>query len=101
MTDSNDKPTLNVQVIYALANKQRLIDLKVVVGCTVIEAVEQSRIAEQFPEIDLATVKLGVFAKVVKKDLVLEGGERIEIYRPLIANPKEARKKRAEKSDKE
>jgi len=64
-------------------------------GMTVREAVERSRIAEHFPEIDPATAKLGIFAKAAKADAVLQDGDRVEIYRPLIADPKEARKKRA------
>jgi len=93
-----DQPKIKVQVAYALPNRHRIIDLEVDQSCTVIEAVQQSNIAEQFPEIDLDKAKFGIFAKVVKKDQALEDGQRIEIYRPLIADPKEARKKRAAKA---
>jgi hypothetical protein len=61
----------------------------------VAEAIERSGIIERFPEIDLAKNKVGIFGKLAKLDKVLQPGDRVEIYRPLIADPKEARKKRA------
>jgi putative ubiquitin-RnfH superfamily antitoxin RatB of RatAB toxin-antitoxin module len=65
----------------------------------VYAAVELSKITEQFPDIDLATIKVGIFGKAVTKpkEQVLQSGERVEIYRPLIADPKEVRKARAAK----
>jgi putative ubiquitin-RnfH superfamily antitoxin RatB of RatAB toxin-antitoxin module len=59
------------------------------------EAIERSGLLAQCPEIDLAVFKVGIFGKVAKIDQVLEEGDRVEIYRPLIADPKEARKRRA------
>jgi putative ubiquitin-RnfH superfamily antitoxin RatB of RatAB toxin-antitoxin module len=66
-------------------------------GMTVREAIERSGILDLHPEIDLSSTKVGVFGKVTKLDAVLYPGDRVEIYRPLIADPKEARKKRAAK----
>ena len=86
---------ITVEVAYALKDKQDLVALKLPVGATVREAVERSGLLERFPEIDLAKNKLGVFAKLVKPDAVLRDRDRVEIYRPLIADPKEVRKQRA------
>jgi putative ubiquitin-RnfH superfamily antitoxin RatB of RatAB toxin-antitoxin module len=62
---------------------------------TVQQAIEDSGVLQRFPEIDLAKNKVGVFGKAAKLDALLQDGDRVEIYRPLIADPKEARKKRA------
>ena len=86
---------INVEVVYALADKQELVSLKLPVGATVRQTIERSGLLEKFPEIDLAKNKLGVFAKLVKPDAVLRDRDRVEIYRPLIADPKEVRKQRA------
>lgn len=90
---------ITVEVAYALPNKQQIIVLEVVDGTTVYDAAQQSGITKQFPEIDLETVKMGVFGKAVTKPKQerLYAGDRIEIYRPLIADPKEVRKQRAAK----
>ncbi len=89
---------IRVQVAYALPHKQRVIDIEVSEGCTAREAVEQSRISEQFPDLDLSNAKFGIFGKSVKADQVLVDGDRVEIYRKLIADPKESRKKRADRA---
>lgn len=86
---------ISVEVTYALPHQQEVVSLKVRSGATVSQAIEQSGILEDFPEIDLATVKLGIFGKQTKLDVVLRDKDRIEIYRSLIADPKEVRKKRA------
>ncbi|MGD8742184.1 MAG: RnfH family protein, partial [Granulosicoccaceae bacterium] len=75
--------------------KQKLIGLDVPEGTTLIEAVNTSGILDEFPEIDVDHAKLGIFSKVKKADTVLREGDRVEIYRPLIADPKEVRKRRA------
>jgi putative ubiquitin-RnfH superfamily antitoxin RatB of RatAB toxin-antitoxin module len=89
-----DEPVA-VEVIYALKDRQELVALKLPAGATAREAVERSGLLEKYPEIDLARNKLGVFAKLVKPDAVLRDRDRVEIYRPLIADPKEVRKQRA------
>ena len=90
---------INVEVAYALPNKQQIIALQVEVGCTVYAAAQQSAIGKQFPEIDLDSAKMGLFGKVVAKpkQQALVEGDRVEIYRALIADPKEVRKQRAAK----
>ncbi|MCP4992280.1 MAG: RnfH family protein [Gammaproteobacteria bacterium] len=84
-----------VEVAYAKPDEQVILTVDAEAGITVIEAVERSGIANKFPEIDIETVKLGVFGKMAKRDAALNPGDRVEIYRPLIADPKTARKKRA------
>ncbi|AJP49419.1 RnfH [Rugosibacter aromaticivorans] len=90
----NDK--LKIEVVYALPERQEVISLQLPSGSTVQQAVEQSGLLTRYPEIDLTlTNKLGIFAKLVKPDMLLRDRDRIEIYRPLIADPKEVRKRRA------
>jgi putative ubiquitin-RnfH superfamily antitoxin RatB of RatAB toxin-antitoxin module len=93
--DSAD--TIAVKVVYALPDRQRLIALQVPQGTTVQEAIERSGLMHEFPEIDVGRQKIGVFGKRVSPQRVLSAGERVEIYRPLIADPKEARRQRASK----
>lgn len=90
---------ITVEVSYALPHRQQIIGLEVAEGTTMYAAVEQSGIAKQFPELDLESSKMGVFGKVVAnpKSELLRAGDRVEVYRPLIADPKEVRKARAEK----
>ncbi|MGM0475564.1 MAG: RnfH family protein [Pseudomonadota bacterium] len=96
-TESGESPPLiTVEVAYALPKQQVLLSLDVEEGTTAREAVELSGILEQFPDIDLdGENKLGVFGKLVKADQVLRRGDRVEINRPLIADPKEVRRQRA------
>lgn len=84
-----------VEVVYALPARQELLSLRVAEGSTVREAVEASGLLAKYPEIDLAKNKLGVFGKLVKPETALREHDRVEIYRPLIADPKEVRKQRA------
>jgi putative ubiquitin-RnfH superfamily antitoxin RatB of RatAB toxin-antitoxin module len=86
---------LKVSVAYVGPNDQVLRPLEVRIGTTVREAIEQSAVLTRCPEVDLAVNQVGIFGKLAKLDQVLEDGDRIEIYRPLIADPKEARKRRA------
>ena len=88
--------TINVEVIYALPERQPLLRIRLAEGATVGDAIRQSGVLEAFPEIDLARNKVGIFSKLVKLDEVLRDRDRVEIYRPLIADPKEVRRKRAE-----
>jgi len=88
---------INIEVAYALPHKQKLLSLKVAEGTTMFEAVKQSGISEFFPELDITSASMGIFGKVEgsPKQRVLNEGERVEIYRPLTADPKENRKARA------
>jgi len=84
-----------VEVAYALPNKQSLISIEVESGSTLKEAIEASGILETFEQIDLTKDRVGIFAKFATLDTVLREKDRVEIYRPLIADPKKARKERA------
>lgn len=87
----------NYEVAYATPAKQMIIKVESnQEGLTVEQAIELSAIKKHFPEIDLAVNKVGVFSKPCTLTTVLSAGERVEIYRPLIADPKEVRRKRAE-----
>ncbi|WP_394129017.1 RnfH family protein [Shewanella maritima] len=98
---ASNEQTFPVDVIYALPEQQKVITVNVSQGTTFIEAVEQSGIQAFFPDIDLASIKLGVFSRQVKHNEVLLPGQRVELYRPLIADPKDVRRKRAEKAKEE
>lgn len=92
MTEANKIP---VEVAYALPEKQEIIMLEVEPGATAQETVERSDIAKKFPGLQIEGAKLGIFGKAIKSDYTMQAGDRVEIYRPLIADPKEVRKKRA------
>jgi len=85
---------ITVEVVYALPGDQLLVELSVAPGTTAREAIAQSGILARFPQIDPDRQKMGIFGRVVKADAVLQAGDRVEIYRPLIADPKEARRRR-------
>lgn len=89
------EPQISVEVVFARPGEQALEQFRVAADATVEDVIRQSGFLERFPEIDMAQAKVGVFGKLTKLDATLNEGDRIEIYRPLIADPKEARKKRA------
>ncbi|KUJ83416.1 RnfH family protein [Microbulbifer flavimaris] len=100
-----DIKTIAVEVVYALPHEQRLIKLLVEPGTTAKEALVRSGIPEEYDEVDPDTAKLGIFGQSLgtkglagAEQYVLQPGDRVEVYRPLIADPKEARKQRAEKA---
>lgn len=95
--DSSEK--YFIEVAYALPEEQVLITLDVERGTTVEQAIKLSGVLERFTDIDLNKNKLGIFGKATKADQVLRDKDRVEIYRPLIADPKESRRKRAEKKE--
>lgn len=86
---------MKVEVAYALPREQLIIPVEVSAGTTVEQAIRSSGILERFADIDLTENKVGVFGKQVKLDAELQAGDRVEIYRPLIADPKEVRRQRA------
>jgi uncharacterized protein len=88
---------LRVEVVYALANHAYIIPLQVPADCTIRQAIQKSEILKACSEIDLSENKIGVFNKIKQLDDVVKDGDRIEIYRPLLVEPKEARRRRAEK----
>ena len=86
---------ISVEVAYALPQKQEILALKIRSGATVSEAIARSGILRDFPEIDLASARVGIYGRQVNLDAVLRDKDRVEIYRPLLADPKEIRRKRA------
>ena len=87
---------IHVEVAYALPNKQRIVKLDVPSGTTALQAVSMSKLDEVFEDLVVGPdIKLGVWGKAVTGDRVLAMGERVEIYRPLLIDPKEVRKARA------
>ena len=91
-----------VEVVYAAVDRQALLTLKVPVGTTVFAAMQASGIAQRFADLDLDHCTVGIFGKVVSdpQQRRLDDGDRVEIYRPLLADPKEVRRLRAEKAAK-
>lgn len=89
--------SIRVQVCYAKPEIQRLYDISVPRGTTLQTAIEQSGILGELPEIDLLTCRVGIYAKLKTLETILRDGDRIEIYRPLIADPKESRRLRADR----
>jgi len=85
--------TIRVEVVYALPGAQSLVELEVAAGCTAGEAIARSGILARWPRAD--TRHIGVFGEPVAPGRILEDGDRVEIYRPLIADPKEARRMKA------
>lgn len=88
---------LSVEVACALPEQQRVEALTVPVGCTAREAVRLSSLAQAFPLLDLNSLVLGLFGRRIEDDHVLADGDRVELYRPLLLDPKEARRQRAAK----
>jgi hypothetical protein len=91
---------MKVEVAYALPQQQRIIALEVEPGCTALVAAQRSGIDQLFPEIDWQNAVLGVFGKLLDApaQYALSEGERVEIYRPLLIDPKAVRKQRAAKA---
>lgn len=85
-----------VEVAYARPDVQKLVALEVPRGTTMVEALRRSGLVESFPEIDPATAPLGIFGTVIRdRDHVLGPRDRVEVYRPLLNDPKEIRARRA------
>lgn len=88
---------INVEVSYALPQRCELIRLSLPAGSTVAQAIDASGLRERYPDLDVdGRNKVGIFAKLTKLDVALRDRDRVEIYRPLIADPKAVRKKRAD-----
>lgn len=95
MAGSEATAYLSVEVAYARPERQEVIPLQVPVGTTVAGAIEASGIRERFPEIELAHHPVGIFGRYAAPDTVLRDQDRVEIYRPLVADPKVQRRERA------
>lgn len=95
MTYMQENNMIHIEVAYATPEEQVIIPIDIESGATAEQAIQQSKIQQLFTDINLTKQKIGIFSKPCKLDTVLRDGDRIEIYRPLIADPKAVRKKRA------
>ncbi len=100
-------PNIEVEVAYALPDKQFLRQVTVKQGTTALAVVLNSGVTSEYPEIDLQTIKMGIFSRPLDgrhlplpKDYELQAGDRVELYRPLLIDPKQARAERAQKARK-
>jgi len=93
---SSNREQITVQVVYALPHAQHVSTIQVDRDSTALEAVIRSTLLERFPELTSTTLNIGSFGKIMAHNGKLEEGMRIEIYRPLILDPKESRRKRAQ-----
>lgn len=89
---------VKIEVVYALAEQQVLLSVDLPENATVQQAIEASRIAERFPQINWQQQKVGVFSQPVEMHQQLQQGDRVEIYRPLVIDPKQARRLRAKRA---
>jgi uncharacterized protein len=92
-SDNND--LIEVEVAYAKPAEQTVVKLQIPLGSTTEQAVNLSGILQRFPEINGYALKVGILGAVCKPDHILKQGDRVEIYRPLIHDPKDARRQRA------
>jgi putative ubiquitin-RnfH superfamily antitoxin RatB of RatAB toxin-antitoxin module len=88
---------ITVSVVYALPERATEIELRLPSGATVAEALERSGLAGVHPEVDTLRCPVGIFGRRVQRQRVLADGDRIEVYRPLVAEPKDARRRRAQR----
>lgn len=86
---------IQVEVVYAIRERQELVALKVEAGSTVADAIELSGLAERFEGFAVNPDTVGIFSRKVSLEQLLRDGDRVEIYRPLLADPKESRRQRA------
>jgi putative ubiquitin-RnfH superfamily antitoxin RatB of RatAB toxin-antitoxin module len=100
MTEAISPKKIFVEVVLAMPDRQELVALKITAGSTVAEAISQSKIVEQFEDFELDLGKVGIFGKKTSPDQVLREGDRVELYRPLLADPKEVRRQRAKQQSK-
>lgn len=98
LDDSVNTGKVTIEVVYGVPHKQKILTLLVAEGASVEQAIIESGVMVLFPEIELSVNKVGVWNRVVKLSEEVNDLDRIEVYRPLIADPKDVRKRRAEKA---
>ena len=97
MADTPD--AIHVQICYARPDRQFLLDQTVAPGTTILQAITDSGIVQQAADIDVSVMRVGIYGKLKTLDTVLREHDRVEIYRPLIADPKDSRRRRAKNKD--
>ena len=100
MIATGDQQRIEVEVVLAMAERQELAVLEVTVGTTLAEAITQSGLPAMFEGFELNLEQVGIFGRKASPEQMLQAGDRVEIYRPLIADPKEVRRQRALKQAK-
>ncbi len=95
MTGKPAGKNISVEVVFALPERQELVSLKLAQGSTVADAIERSGLAKCFDDFEVDPSRVGIFSRKVAPEQVLRDGDRVEIYRPLLADPKEVRRQRA------
>ncbi len=95
MTGQGAQQNIQVEVVLAMPGRQELVSLEVAAGTTLAEAIALSGLPEMFEGFELDLTKVGIFGQKAAPDRVLTAGDRVEIYRPLIADPKEVRRQKA------
>lgn len=98
ISEVNTPEQLSIEVVYGVPKKQKIFSIEINIGANVEQAIVASGVLTLFTEIDLAINKVGIWNRVVKLSDILDDLDRIEIYRPLLADPKDVRKRRAEKA---
>ncbi len=86
---------IRVEVVFATAERQRLVELALPVGATVRDAIRRSGLSKHFPDVDLDALEVGIWGRVVPREQLLKDGDRVEVYRPLELDPREARRRLA------
>ena len=97
MNEESSRKNIRIEVVLAMPERQELVELELAAGSTVAEAITRSKIVERFEGFEFDPEKVGIFGKKTSPDEVLHDGDRVELYRPLIADPKEVRRQRAKK----
>jgi len=95
MSKTEQQTQIQVEVVLATPERQQLVAIQVSVGSTVADAIEQSMVLQAFEGFELDPAKVGIFGRKASMTDVLRAGDRVEIYRPLIVDPKESRRQRA------
>ncbi len=95
MSKTEQQAQIQVEVVLATPERQQLVAIQVSVGSTVADAIEQSMVLQAFEGFELDPAKVGIFGRKASMTDVLRAGDRVEIYRPLIVDPKESRRQRA------
>ena len=90
-----EQASIAIEVVYALPDQQHVIALRVPRGTCTAMAIRLSGIAARHPEIETVEIRVGIYGRVVTPETVMQDGDRVEIYRPLLADPKQARRRRA------
>ena len=98
LQESAPADKITIEVVYGVPHKQKILTILLADGTTVEQAIIESGVIDLFPEIDLSINKVGVWNRTVKLTDTVNDLDRIEVYRPLIADPKDVRKRRAEKA---